>query len=225
MISATSFLDAFGRFVDQGNNLSADSWKNNDHWLKAVIGPASAASTGSPLGDCLVEKMGAGLRYRTEEWKIDLVLSTHRNAVRQDIKTDRMELLPGFQPVLYDILIESENSIGISHEEMLKLVCMRARLKVLITYTFDSDGSGPREERASSAIDHARDQFDRVIDESNARYAENQETEYVFVVGRLISANGDSRARIEWTGFLRNVRGKFEPAGSLNSDEKGSHGS
>ena len=154
--------------------------------------------------------MDQDLRNRTEEWKIDLVLSAHENALRYDIKTGDPERLPTFQPVLYDILIEHENSIGLSYQEMLKLVYMRARLKVLITYTFDSDDTDKQELQALAAIVHARKQFDRMINDSNANYPENPDTEYVFIVGQLIRGGGDPETRIKWAQFQRDARGKFE---------------
>ncbi len=211
MITATRFLEQFNEFVQEPKNkLTPGSWKDSIGWLNALIGPAHAAEDKSRLGKHLKDNLDQDLRNRTEEWKIDLVLSAHENALRYDIKTGDPERLPTFQPVLYDILIEHENSIGLSYQEMLKLVYMRARLKVLITYTFDSDDTDKQELRASSAIDHARKQFDRMVNDSNANYPENPDTEYVFIVGRLISGSGGLKARIEWAMFRRNARGKFE---------------
>lgn len=211
MITATRFLEQFNKFVHESKaQFTPDSWKDSSGWLNALIGPASAAVDKSPLGKHLKDNLDPNLRSRTEEWKIDLVLSAHENALRYDIQTGDPERLLAFQPVLYDILIEHENSIGLSYQEMLKLVYMRARLKVLITYTFDSDGSDEQEQRALDAIIHARKQFDRMVNDSNANYPENPATEYVFIVGWLISGSEDPKARINWAMFRRNARGKFE---------------
>lgn len=196
-MNARDFLKTWDRFRKRSEFIS-ENWGKNKEWVQWIIGSAKASTTHSPLGNELA------MPYRSEEWKIDLVTSSHGNATYIDIADGSASTLEHFQPVLYDVLIEHENNIGWCHEEMLKLVCMRARLKVLITYNFDYDT-----EKAQKALGYSVQQFDGIVNDSNERYPENSDTEYVYIIGRRIDP-----MEIEWRYFLRAAMGKFEEVSS-----------
>lgn len=195
-------------FIDCGESWR-DAWNEEMRpWTPRVIGEAHATSTGSPLGDYLLKFPGeSNWRYRTEEWKVDLVLAregsnlpipAHWKKGERDREAEWNKL---FWPSTYEVIVEHENSCGISYEEMAKLILLRARLKVLITYTYDK-GHG----RSEELIKETRDQFKAMIKMAHKDLPESNEVEYLLIIGRL-KGTGDEAAP-EWYSSIISPKGE-----------------
>lgn len=206
-MNAVEFINTWLEFMSKDfwhvtNATGKGSWEDAWHeresrsWTHRVLGPAHSHSDMSPLGNFLVGRLGKEWRYRTEEWKVDLVLS---NKVNWPDLEDRPQL---FWPHTYEVIVEHESSCGISYEEMTKLILLRARLKVLITYTH------PKEHRGSvDLIDRTQQQFGRMLEEAWFSLPEHDLVEYLLIVGQL-EGSGE-HAMIHWHTT------SFSPTGTI----------
>jgi len=191
------------KFLDHVNGETwHDAWhEKNKPWTPRILGEAHASEKDSPLGDDLVKNLGKSWRYRTEEWKVDLVVA----------KTDSNWKAPTgwenywkglFWPSTYEILVEHEASCGKSYEEMAKLILLRSRLKVLITYTEDAD-----HDKSNSLISKTREQFEGMIKAAWEEFPENSETEYLLIIGQL----AEDKTKANWHCSIFSSRGTRVP--------------
>lgn len=215
VVTAENFLkiwDGFARkFVDDRNLLLGKyltSWKYNTLWTKEILGDASTENKSSPLGEYLTNCF-KNVRYRAEEWKVDLVLAKEENhSSLKDMSYNDSSLLPidakWFFPPYYQALIEHENNIELCYEEMVKLTYLRARLKILITYNYEfSDQTAFTE--IEKTINYARNNFQKIIRHTNSEFPENEDTEYVLIVGQ--SFKGSLGTFLRWYKFAFSVDG------------------
>ncbi|MBZ0205939.1 MAG: hypothetical protein K8H89_06410 [Flavobacteriales bacterium] len=186
-MKAEKFICVWREFVGEEKFLNGETWhdawhEKNKPWTLRILGEAHASEKDSPLGDHLVKNLGKSWRYRTEEWKVDLVVAK---------KDSNWGTPPGwenwekdwkglFWPSTYEILVEHEGECWKSYEEMAKLILLRSRLKVLITYTEDA---GRKD--SSSLITETRKQFKAMICAASESLLEPEDVRYVLIVGRL----------------------------------------
>lgn len=78
-------------------------------------------------------------------------------------------------PISYDIVIEIEieNNLEGAWQEMIKLTWIRCPLKILVTYN----------QKWSNEDDMLRQSFTTNISQSNITFKENQDTEYLLIIG------------------------------------------
>lgn len=174
------------QFLTEGRSWK-DAWREEGIWTERVIGKPHGVESSSPLGHALLEKLGQeNWRYRKEEWKVDLVLAKKDSnwRVPEAWKGSENEWQGLFWPSTYEILIEHESAGGNSYEEMAKLVLLRARLKVLITYTYDVPSENAS--KSDDLIEELRLQFRSMITQAHERLPEDPRGEYVLITGRLV---------------------------------------
>lgn len=172
--------------VKEGEALRGQ-WKQDAEWTRDVIGKSQASGEGSRLGDKLIDCLGKeNWHYWAEEWKLDLVLAEKKNWSIPECK----EVLGKkgnltFWPTTYEIIVEHETSGGLSWQEMVKLIHLRSRLKVLITYTYDLPDPANETKRSQDLIETIRGQFKDMLKGAWKNFPENWDTEYLLVVGQL----------------------------------------
>ncbi|MCC6938736.1 MAG: hypothetical protein IT226_10990 [Flavobacteriales bacterium] len=199
-MSAEEFIEAWKEFLKKYDVVLLKTWTSRDDkaWIRQVIGAAKSSETDSPFGDYLMAEERI-TRYRTEEWKVDFVASCSENWPDPHgwIKKRKHK----FWPRTYDILIEHENYCTTSWEEMAKLILLRAKLKVLITYTEDVGHTD-----SEKLIKQTREQLESMLEQAWEDHSENEKTEYVLIIGQL-DRNGE-KARANWHISAYNVKGE-----------------
>lgn len=182
-MNASGLIECWKDFSVIQPFLNPSNWNNTKSWTIETIGRASFEGEHSPFGKALCEKNKDTLIYRKEEWNIDLVI-----ARKERLSTTAIGVEPSANwllPAIYEVCLEHETNCLDSWQEMIKLIYMRAKLKVLISYNIDSDGTPSQEERVVGVERRVVEQFDSMIDASNQVHADNPATEYAMILGRL----------------------------------------
>jgi len=209
VINAEAFIklwDEFaGKLTENGNWLN--KWDNNKEWTEAIVGRDVAEEEQSPLGNAIVTYFNEKLRYRKEEWKVDLVLAKAQDFENLKDLNDKEMPLDWFYPKNYEILIEHENNIESCWEEMAKLTYLRARLKVLITYNYDYSAKDIEEGKDKESVKILVGNFKRIIEQTNKTNPENPDTEYVLIVGQKTTENNS--ANLVWYKYAFNANGEY----------------
>ena len=160
-------------------------WNDNSGWNIATIGTAVCSQKNSPFGDHLLEELHTSWRYQKEYKHVDLVVARKDNMRRpyswKGEGYEQKNWDERFEPIIPEILIEQESGCGISWQEMAKLILLRSRLKVLITYTTDAD----LDKVSQGHIDQTRDQFKALLEDAWRECPEFEGTEYLLIIGQL----------------------------------------
>ena len=198
-MTGKTFFSAWIQFIDgfvsdrmkSGKTLS-QLWHERGAWTHGTIGPAHARCAESPFGDHLVGLAKYRLddrpwRYQKECRSFDLVLTRHANMPLPYLWTQQEQAHwdAQFRPEALDIVIEQEDSCGIAWQEMLKLVHVRASLKVLVTYASDVNGRGISIDRSAEHIENTKAMFQGMSKRAWQACPENTDTEYVLIIGQL----------------------------------------
>ncbi|MCD4697736.1 MAG: hypothetical protein K8S16_16045 [Bacteroidales bacterium] len=200
-INAINFIKCWKEF---DNKESLIKYWDEPKWTERIIGPRKSTRKKSPLGKFLEDYFDkeniVKLKYLTENYKIDLVLSScgNDNFEINDIEGNKLKI-EDFYPRSYSILVEHENDIRTCWEEMAKLTYFKARLKVLITYN-DSLKRDEYNERVSKEI---CENFEKIIMQSNSIYPENDLTEYLLIIGNKTTQN--NKDYIKWNCKIYNT--------------------
>lgn len=196
-INAEEFISAWKEFyptILKGSECKSweEAWDDRGAvpWTHLVTGEPYANSEHSPLGNFLKRKCPS-LRYRTEEWKVDLVMALEQNWPTPRARENYPKWAEQFWPCMYEVLVEHEDACGISYEEMAKLILLRARLKVLVTYTHKK--SHPDSDRL---IGETRKQFEEMLKKAWEALGEDEQTEYLLIIGQLDDRN--KPAEVKW---------------------------
>jgi hypothetical protein len=207
-MNAQEFVTAWIEFINgflKGKDLSA-TWHGKTAWTHDTIGPAHASAENSPFVKHFRGRYGEDWRFWKEYRDIDLVLSKQPNLEmpylwKKEAKTEemmnaaRMDWGDRFLPHALDIAVEQEDSCGISWQEMVKLVHVRAPLKVLITYTSevyeDKDVS-----KSSDHIEGTRSMFQTMVQQAWDAFPEDPSTTYLLIIGQMNERGG--KARVLW---------------------------
>lgn len=205
-MSAKDFFAHWVHFINEEIK-SKPNWinkYNNDDnwWTKQILGTKQSKSEKSPFGDYIANRIS--LRYRTEDGLTDLsfatdfslenVYSLHENKDDRNPAISKKNYFPQF----YEILLEHENDIYSCYQEMAKLAYSRSRLKVLITYNENVDATS----NYKYVTDVLLENFCEIITQSNQKYPENNETEYLLIVGQLDNKN------LAWNAYIIDSTGK-----------------
>ncbi|MEX0568104.1 MAG: hypothetical protein Q6363_002965 [Candidatus Njordarchaeota archaeon] len=166
-------------FLEEKFNLNIYSMEHEE-WTKIVIS--------DELFQQITEKFG--LRYRFEDYKIDVVLAGCANLIYEQYD-DR------FWPLERLVLVEHESFIENVIEELYKLLYWRAPLKVFISYPSQS---------SKKSIDDYMKTFAEIIKRSNKWFPENSETQYLFIIGQM----NESRKGLKWQAYVIDTEGNIE---------------
>lgn len=224
-MNAQEFIAAWKEFAQRfgsGEDL-ATAWHGKTAWTHRTIGPACVSQTDSPLGKFLADRLGGGWRFLKEYWHVDLALARKPNMPRPYLwKEDEQVLWDSrFEPIVPDILIEHEDACGISWEEMIKLILLRSRLKVLITYTTDVHDERSRA-ISEEHIAKTRTQFEGLLDAAWRTTPECEGTEYVLIIGQL-EGSGPG-ARVNWYCSSFSARGTLDHQEFYAQEQPQRHG-
>lgn len=157
-------------------------------WTKFIIGDKRSLNSGSPFGEFFKETFGNNYIYRSEDGSVDMSFYQNEfvSGVQAITKLDttknvNQEILNNY-PLTYDVLVEHENDVSRAYEEMYKLTYFRARLKVLITYNWNGDTKND----FHSTFKKLCSNFETIIKQTNKKFIENDETDYLLIVGQKI---------------------------------------
>jgi len=208
VITAKDFIKdwiAFDEKYIKSNNWLKE-WDSSNTWSNFILGTKTSSSTISPIGNYFVIKYKANnLRYRTEDGLYDLSFTLNKNITsiptlgkNYDIEYfDNNEEV--FYPSVYDILLEHENDIYDSWQEVAKLAYVRAYLKVLVTYNSDN----LTEDRISKENEMMIKTFERIIPQCNNNFPDNEQTEYLLIIGNKTTTN-----TLDWKYYVFDSNGK-----------------
>ena len=208
MLTAARFIVIWESFLaDQLNDLSwSTCWESDSQWSTFLLGTKTSSSELSPLGNYFKAQLGESFGYRSEDGLVDLSFFDTSKSFRfstldNDWKAQTFERVD--YPVSYLALIEHENKIYTSWQEIAKLSCFRAPLKVLITY-YSSDLLTPEEK--DKELGMLRSSFHQVLSQASAAFSENNTTEYLLIVGDKIEH------ALQWDYLV------FDAGGRLHDD-------
>jgi len=185
-ITANEFYNLWVSFIDQKITTKTEwirDYYSDKSWTDITIGNKKSEEIDSPFGEFIKQK--ENLRYRKEDGLTDLSFATVKsfeNISSIENKSNSTPIVTNtdFYPIHYEILLEHENNIYSSYEEMIKLAYERARLKVLITYNEDVDKNSDYK----ASVDTLLKNYMEIIKQANQKYPENSETEYLLIVGQ-----------------------------------------
>lgn len=220
-MKAEKFIEVWKEFVGGDGFLKGESWQDAwsskyVYWTHRTIGYACTAlcpsdnnpekDGHSPFGEYLVKAMRTGSRYQKEYKHVDLAIARKDNMRRpyswegEGFKQEDWD--ERFEPILPEILIEQESGCGISWQEMVKLILLRSRLKVLITYTEDVE-----RHNSCSLIDQTRQQFKAMLEDAWRECPEYEKTEYLLIIGQLDASTN----KTNWYCSIFSPRGTKVP--------------
>lgn len=187
IITVDTFVECWKAFVKKEKENIIKNYDNRTDRTCAVIGLKGSCDTGSPLGDFIKEHFNDNYSYRKEDGLVDLSIFKKDDCIKQiwDMHVPEkagqrdLELFPRY----YHVLIEHENVIEKTFEEMCKLTYFNGHLKVLITYIWDSSKSGDNWDYAHERLEK---NFEIIIQQANKQYPENCDTNYLLITCQRI---------------------------------------
>lgn len=197
-VNATSFISAWEKFIGHkynnrvsGNEDLDHDWSSDTNWTNTIIGHNGCLNTGSPLGEALGFHYGNGFNYFREFYHIDLILTRHEK-IKYNSLNNKLTTAEMYWPGSLEIIIEHENIIDGCWKEMIKLTYFRAKLKVLISYLPDNID----DENRKAIINTVTNNFRNIIRDANLMQHENEDTEYLMIIGEL--ETNSRRSEIKW---------------------------
>ncbi len=185
--TARKFMEMWGDFTKE---------QIAPRWRKEYVNPTkrtmlilgnkkSKINEGSHLGQFILKHFkDSKFRYRKEDGLFDLTVApikSFKNVMSQHILAKERELViehQHFYPTYYELLIEVENDVERCYEEMTKLVYAKSKLKVLITYNWNTE----QDQDYHYVNKILRNNFSEIIRQSNTNFPENKETQYMLIV-------------------------------------------
>ncbi|MEM9981920.1 MAG: hypothetical protein AAF734_05450 [Bacteroidota bacterium] len=216
-VTARDFIQIWQGFMEDLEKNSQEkleqAYVSNADWSKLLLGEKKPESKNTPLADYIRRNQYRSARYHKEYKGIDLVfvlqdnfsqifaLSTG-NSKQEDLVDKR-----AFVPKFIDMLVEHETDINKCYEEMLRLVNHKARLKVLITYDWETT----EQDTYSYMKNTIGENFHKIIQQANELFPENPETEYLLVIGYKTD-----EGKIAWNFYIYQIRAnvfytKYQP--------------
>ncbi len=216
-VTARDFIQIWQGFMEDLEKNSQEkleqAYVSNADWSKLLLGEKKPESKNTPLADYIRRNQYRAARYHKEYKGIDLVfvlqdnfsqifaLSTG-NSKQEDLVDKR-----AFVPKFIDMLVEHETDINKCYEEMLRLVNHKARLKVLITYDWETT----EQDSYSYMKNTIGENFHKIIQQANELFPENPETEYLLVIGYKTD-----EGKIAWNFYIYQIRAnvfytKYQP--------------
>jgi len=213
IITAQDFYEKWMGFINcKDPEECLFKWQSSKEWTAFMLGNAYASSKASPFGDYISndDRWREKIRYRTEDGKFDMSISLHenfqplptlgRNYIKDVFDIRLADDTLAYYPPIYDVLIEHENDVYSSWNEIAKLSWVRSPLKVLITY--HTDKINP--EQILLEREMLIDQFDKIVGESTKNFEDNSQTEYLLILGH------NDEKKISWTADVLDHCGKHK---------------
>ena len=219
-MEAKTFFDCWTDFAQQvmaEQDGLVDLWTDYGEWTRRTIGsPRSegigaidpSARGGSPFGDHFIAQFGQRWRYWKEDRNIDLAMSAADNFEMTWWNDPGSPMTNEFYPRCYGILVEQEAIGSRAWQEFVKLIHMRAKLKVMITYTGDVWGSDTDGKKSEGLMHHMRKTFTDMIAQAASECSEDEDTKYLLIFGQNI------QHKIHWHGWV------IDQAGGCIEDQK-----
>lgn len=137
-LSAQNILNFIVTYSESFTTKYSKTWKkwyeSNSDWTKHFFTSKNSTEHGAPFGDAL-KKHFEGYRYRTEDGLSDLALALESQFYEDILEPkNNMNLINGFWPKEYSMLVEHENEIYSCWQELIKMSYSKAKFKLLITY-------------------------------------------------------------------------------------------
>ena len=191
-ITAALFIEQWRHFMDTIEDTPdwSTAWMTSSEWSRRVLGTKSSLSIGSPVGDFFTKQF-PGLRYRSEDGLFDLCMTLQGNlnaipTLDRNYHPDSFEPeQDSFYPSFYDVLLEHENDIYSSWQEVAKLSYVRGRLKVLVTYTRDHGDAT----RTAEEIHMMEETVRSILFQTTVLFKDEGDTEFLLLVGTLRSGS------------------------------------
>lgn len=194
MIPATAFIEAFGSEWDASTNetdgFAPPEYEHSETWTKYML--ASNGFLNRVLNR--LKYIQPSLRYAQEWYKLDALFLGGTDLFGTDL----------WYPSEVHVYIEHEQGDNPEHE-MWKLIHWRAPLKVLIFY--DWNEYEKTTDLRTSWLDNKLKMFSQMISTVASFFEENQETEYLFLIGNRKIEHGEvtwrwaSNNRLQPTAF------------------------
>lgn len=184
-VTSLSFIELWKEFTQKiGERVDVkEALKTDKGVTHLIVGEKRTEKENSTLGDFIVNfYKRINLSYIKEDALFDLSVyykETFQNLLSYDVDESAKELRKDILTT-NAILIEHENNILMSYEEMIKLTYVKARLKVIITYDRWNDG-GFAKMRLSKNLH-------QIVSQANKLIPEYELTEYLIIIGQN---NGD----------------------------------
>ena len=196
VITAEIFLNHWFAFSNQltANVDWLNHWQSSTAWSNYILGTKRSSSDSSPVGEYFRRHFN-NLRYRTEDGLYDLTMALGENFKSIPTLDKNYQLTAfdsnekDFYPSVYDVLFEHENEIYYSWHEVAKLAYVRGLLKVLVTYNSDNLD----EQQIKNENEMMVKTFTTIIQQSNANFADNNQSEYLLLIGR------QAKDKLIWT--------------------------
>lgn len=185
-ISPETFINLWKEFVAKKDDEIINAYSSNPQLTQTILGAKGSKTTGCPLGDYLKKNIELkSYAYRTEDGGVDLSVYEEKNieGVKDMYEMGNpldFEILKHY-PRNYAILLEHENQIELAYQEMHKLSYLKAPLKVLITYVWETKKTG---EDYSFVYERLRENFAQILTAANASHPENPDTRYLTIAGQ-----------------------------------------
>jgi hypothetical protein len=185
-INAKNFIQVWLDFFRKSTlSINYDSNKNYTKELLYYVNSDINDVKNSKLLDYLKKNLGPTLNiYREDKFSDVSFYSSHKFQRVMSLHNDKENRHDVFNKSKYEwwsqcmISLEHENNYLMAYEEMMYLTTRRARLKVLVTY-YDDDTP----EETQNIFITLCENFSLIIRQSNILFNENEQTEYLLIVG------------------------------------------
>ena len=172
-IQPCDFLEAFknewNSRVEKNRHEVSDIYGDSNRWTNFMLGNEGfLASVMTRLDENKTE-----LEYKREYYTLDALYVGGENLYRQN-RTYPSEL---------NVLIEHEQGDNVE-EEMWKLIFWRSPLKVIIFYDWNEYEKTTNARR--EWLDRKLIKLVDMLNKANAYFSENQETNYLFIIGNRV---------------------------------------
>jgi len=189
-ISASAFIELWKEFwpASLSSRKFDESKGMATNLTEQIIGNKTTEKDhGSPLGDFIMDYYKGKLTYIKEDCLFDL--SVYYNEEFKKVlnyKVDEKAIeIDTRSNTLNAILVQHENEILLTHQEMIKLTYVKARLKVIIVYDRWDDIEFAKKRLGGN--------LKEIIRQANTKLVEPLTTEYLLIIG-----NSSNHYNIDW---------------------------
>ncbi len=172
-INAREFIQIWQKFSEDIAKQEELNVKIHE-WREVIVG--NVALNDYPLADYIRKNFQRLSRHVSGYNGVALSMTAQGNFSKiNTLGSEQKHQKEAFTPVGLDILLEHEEELDKSFEQMQKLVNRKAKLKVLITYHL------PSTEDLKARI---AENFQKIIQQANDVFPENPATEYLLIIGQ-----------------------------------------
>lgn len=207
IIRAGEFAGQWAAFVQQKTTVEnwASIWKTRMGWYRYLLGSRDTPYFDCPFG-LYLKKTWPELRYSLDDGFFNLSLSLHPNLKRLPTLNRQNKRISfyldeeNYFPAIHDVLMEHEDDLFSCWSKLYKLTCVRAYLKVLVTYYTIGATAAQREKEH----DILRDLAHAVIRQATRGFTDHEHTEY------LVLAGWKENDVCCWNSLIYDMRGELK---------------